>query len=98
MTIPLTKDGLPLSKMAVTKGEAKRERIAGMYRNDLRCAPWTGTAFGVVQTFNTYSHHEKPTRGQTVRAERNMMSALDGTIEKETEFILDAMALAGVFA
>lgn len=93
--IPMVgKDGAELSKMALTKGEAKRERIRAMYLNDNRCAPWSGTAFGVLQTFNTWSHHEKPTRGDTMRAERNMLSAIDGTTDTETANVLNALALA----
>lgn len=90
--IPLSDEkGKPLSKMAVTKATDKRERIAGMYRNDIRCAPWSGTAFGVVQTFNTWEHHEKPTRGQTVRAERNMLAAVNGDVEKQTAEVMQAL-------
>lgn len=90
--IPMDED--TMAKMALTKAEAKRERIAAMYRNDMRCAPWSGTAFGVLQTFNTWSHHEKPTRSDTIRAERNMLSAIDGTLTDETAQVMNALALA----
>ena len=85
------KDGEPLSKIAVTKGEAKRERIAGMYRNDKRVGDWQGTAFGVYQAFNTWLHHEMPTRGKTNRAERNMLGVIKGDIDK-----FDALTLASI--
>lgn len=94
--IPVSADDM--SKMALTKAEGKRERIWAMYRNDMRCAPWTGTAFGVVQTFNTWSHHEKALRKSngrdTVRAERNMLSAIDGTTDSETAAVMNALAVA----
>lgn len=94
VTIPMVgPDKRPLSKMALTKAEGKRERISAMYRNDVRCAPWNGTAFGVLQTFNTWDHHERPTRGQTIRAERNMLSAVNGDVEKSDQEILNALAL-----
>lgn len=96
--IPL--DTETMTKMAATKAEAKRDRIWAMYRNDARCAPWSGTAFGVVQTFNTWSHHEKEIRSSKgvkgIRAERNMVSAIDGTIDKETANVMNALTLAGV--
>ena len=91
------KDGAELSKMALTKAESKRERIGAMYRNDQRCNPWQGTAFGVLQTFNTWSHHEKGLRSskgeKTLRPERNMLSAIDGTTDAETAEVLNALAL-----
>ena len=90
--IPVADDkGKPLSKMAITKAEAKRERIAGMYRNDVRCAPWNGTAYGVIQTFNTWNHHEKPTRGDTQRAERNMIEAINGDLGKADNEVWNAI-------
>lgn len=89
------KDGAELSKMALTKAEKKRERIGGLYRNDIRCNPWAGTAFGVVQTFNTFAHHEKDLRSsggsKTVRPERNMLAAIDGTTDAETAEVLNAV-------
>lgn len=86
--------GEELAKMALTKATDKRERLSAMYRNDMRCAPWNGTAFGVLQTWNTWSHHEKPTRGQTIRAERNMLSAIDGTLTDETAAVMNALTVA----
>lgn len=90
--IPVTDDkGEPLAKMAVTKAEAKRERIAGMYRNDARCNAWSGTAYGVLQTFNTWGQHERPTRGDTQRAERNMIETINGSIGKADNEVVSAV-------
>lgn len=69
------------SKIAQTKATNKRDKLTGLYFTDPRVAPWTGTAFGVLQAFNTWEHHVKATRGDTKRVERNMMSALDGTTD-----------------
>ncbi len=67
-----------------------------MYRWDLRCAPWIGTAYGVVQTFSTFGQHETKTRGNTIRAERNMSDTLTGKIgERDREVMA---VLAGVIA
>lgn len=85
LAVPLNTDsetGQPLSKMAVTKNENKRERLTAMYRNDIRCAPWNGSAWGVAQTMNTYWHHERGTKGSTVRGERNQIDAISGATEK----------------
>jgi phage/plasmid-like protein (TIGR03299 family) len=93
--VPLkTEDGKEPSKMSVTKVENKRERLTAMYRNDMRCAPWNGNAFGVVQTANTWNHHERATYGDTDRAERNMLSAVNGDTDKETTRVLNALTMA----
>lgn len=92
--IPTTDEkGEPLSKLAVTKAESKRERITQMWNSDTRCAPWNGTAYGVVQTFNTWFHHERPTRGETNRVERNMEDAIKGGIAKFDAEVENALRL-----
>lgn len=70
------------SKQAKTMGTNKRNALTTMWVSDERVAPWTGTAFGVVQAFNTWEQHERPTRGGTQRAERNMLNALNGNVDK----------------
>lgn len=75
--------GKPLSKTGETLAAKKTEQITAMYLNDERVSPWNGTAFGVVQAFNTWSQHEKPVRGNTILAERNMVDAVKGNVEKE---------------
>lgn len=42
---------------------------------------WRGTAWGVVQAVNTYAHHEGIVRNAD-RAERNMMRAVNGRVDK----------------
>lgn len=88
--IPIDAD--KVGKRGVTLGNAKRERITAMYRNDTRVAPWTGTAFGVVQAFNTWEHHEKSARAGTIRAERNMLNALNGTTAKADAEVMRVLA------
>ena len=85
--------GQPLAPMSVTKAEARRERLTTMYRSDLRCAPWTGTAFGVLQTFNTYFHHERKVNTGTNRAERNMSDAIRGVTADHDAEILSVINL-----
>jgi phage/plasmid-like protein (TIGR03299 family) len=77
---------------ARTKIETRRGEIVSLYRNDNRVAPWAGTAFGVLQAFNTWEHHSKRTYKGTDRAERNMLAAIDGTTDKADAAVLAALA------
>lgn len=70
------------TKTGVTVRERKMDEVRALYVNDERVAPWNGTAFGVVQAFNTWGHHVKPTRGETERAERNALDTINGNTEK----------------
>jgi hypothetical protein len=58
----LQKDGTPLAGAGLTRRENVRAELTSMYRTDLRCAPWNGTALGVVQTMSTYAAHVAPIR------------------------------------
>lgn len=69
-----------------TMAERKRETLTRLYDHDQRVAPWRGTAWGVVQAVNTYTHHEGIVRGAD-RAERNMLNAVTGRtddLDKQT--------------
>lgn len=66
---------------SATMAERKREELTQLYRSDIRVAPWTRTAFGVVQAVNTHAHHIGSVRGAE-RAERNMLRAVNGDIDK----------------
>jgi len=63
---------------AATLADNKRVALDSLYRHDERCAPWSGTAFGVLQAFNTYRQHIAPVRGAE-RFERNQWATLSGT-------------------
>lgn len=80
------------SKRSVTVADDKRSRLDSLYRHDNRVAPWAGTAFGVLQAFNTYTHHYTATRGGTVRAERNMSDALTGKLADADNAVLKVLA------
>lgn len=69
--------GHALEGRAATGARLKRAVLGDLYRNDPRCAPWTGTAHGVLAAVNTFDHHEAAVRGAT-RAERNMLRAVTG--------------------
>jgi phage/plasmid-like protein (TIGR03299 family) len=70
-----------------TMATNKRDSLQRLYHFDNRVAPWQGTAFGVLQAFNTYAHHESIVRGAE-RAERNMANAVLGVTEASDAEIL----------
>lgn len=59
----------------------KRAELNHLWLADPRVSPWRGTAFGVVQAVNTHTHHEKTVKGAE-RAERNMLRAVTGGVDK----------------
>jgi phage/plasmid-like protein (TIGR03299 family) len=83
------KEGNPLQNGALTRAENKRAEMAGMWRGDERVAPWSGTAFGVLQLNNTFFHHKRGAAGKTIRPERNMLSAISGETGKNDRIALD---------
>lgn len=62
---------------SATLAADKRASLDRLYRFDARCAPWSGTAFGVLQAVNTWAHHEQTVRGAS-RADRNALNAVTG--------------------
>jgi len=69
--------GQPLTGRALTLAGAKRDTLAGLYRNDPRVAPWAGTAHGVLQAVSSYDQHQATVRG-SIRAERNSLKTITG--------------------
>ena len=67
----------PLAGRALTLANIKRDTLAGLYRNDPRVAPWSGTAHGVLQAVSTYDQHQATVRGGS-RAERNSLKTITG--------------------
>jgi phage/plasmid-like protein (TIGR03299 family) len=54
-----------------------RSRVDNLYRNDERCAPWSGTALGAFQAMNTYRLHVAgETRTEFDRFEKNSLELL----------------------
>lgn len=79
---PLTaKNGEPLKGRGLTIANNERDQLSLMWKTDARCAPWTGTAFGVLQTVNTFNHHFATVKNVS-RPERNMANMVDGTTAK----------------
>lgn len=70
-----------------TFAQNKRDQWMNVYTSDPMASPWKGTAFGVVQTHNTYDHWFTPVRG-TGRSERNMWRAINGKrMETDREIV-----------
>lgn len=64
-----------------TRAENKREVISEMYRTDARCERWAGTAWGVLQTINTFENwnaqlNKKAGEKAPNRLEANMLKAI----------------------
>jgi phage/plasmid-like protein (TIGR03299 family) len=69
------------------KVQEKREYLEDLFRFDERVAPWTGTAFGAWQAFNTYDQHERSLRSSN-RVERNQLQVVKGTQDRQDAMIL----------
>lgn len=67
---------------------AKRTFVHDLYRFDARVAPWTGTAFGAWQAFNTFDQHERTIRGGN-RVERNQLQLVKGQQDRADKQILE---------
>lgn len=76
----------------LTVAEKKRNEIIHLYRADERAAPWKGTAFGVLQAFNTWNHHFMTVKGKTPRGARNMENVLTGKFSTADNLVLDTLA------
>ena len=87
--IPVNDD---LSKIAMTKAEHKRADIVNLYNNDLRVAPWRGTAFGVSAAYNTWRLHLGTIRKGVPRQVRNMENLINGKNGAEDTQVLKVLA------
>lgn len=71
----------------LTLAEKKRDELEELYNGDERCSPWRGTAFGVMQTVNTWNQHvrsvHKSGGEEVARAERNFSNLIMGKTEDE---------------
>lgn len=74
-----------------TLADTKRFDLTNLWLNDLRVAPWSNTAFGVLQATNTWNHHVQTVRG-TNRAERNALNAITGATKKADADTLKVLA------
>lgn len=69
-----------------------RDQWMSVYTDDPMAAPWTGTAFGVLQTDNTFRHWYNSRNGNQ-RWEQNTWRAITGAMADDDREILDAVEL-----
>lgn len=79
----------------MTIAENKRSEILNLYRADERAAAWNGTAFGVLQAFNTWNHHFASVKKDVPRVLRNMENTLTDKMATADAAILSALATVG---
>lgn len=87
--VPVPEDAS--NKRGVTVADDKRQQITALYRHDDRSAPWQGTALGVVQAFNTYSHHYAQVRGDVHRAQRNAENMVNDKFGKQDNLVISTI-------
>lgn len=85
---PIADDSSPRS---ITLAESKRQQLTGLWRTDVRVAPWAGTAWGVVQAVNTFNEHMSIVRNVDPY-ERKMTRAVKGMIGKDDRATLDTLS------
>lgn len=90
LVIPMPED----SGRAMTMVEKKRGEIIHLYTDDERSAQWHGTAFGVLQAFNTWNHHYAQVRKGIPRVVRNMENVVTDKMANADNAILSALATA----
>lgn len=86
---PVPTDG-EAPKRTITMAETKRATLQRLYTTDLRCAPWAGTQYGVLQTVDTFTRHEANVRN-VIRAERAMLNLVTGKAEKEADAVAELL-------
>ena len=92
----------PLNRVAA-RLENKRNQLNTLWTSDYRCAPWTGSALGVLQAFNTYRLHiageasDKENEPEK-RFDRNMTNLISGEALRKDKEILAAIATVTVGA
>jgi hypothetical protein len=70
--------GKALEGRGLTNATKKRDILQKLWMDDPRVSPWKGTAFGVAQAVNTFTHHETGVRNKVDRGERNTMNTILG--------------------
>jgi phage/plasmid-like protein (TIGR03299 family) len=91
--VPMPEKTEDSSTRATTIAENKRVAIDELYRYDSRVSPWSGSAFGVLQAFNTYTHHVANIQGNTIRQERNFLNAITAKTAAVDTKVLDTIEL-----
>jgi phage/plasmid-like protein (TIGR03299 family) len=70
-----------------------RETLEAMWKHDPKVTPWAGTAFGILQLDNTYRTWTRNVSGAAGgRMERNLLNMVSGTVAREDDSALAALA------
>lgn len=83
--------GEDLKGRGLTMAENKQNDIIRLYNSDDRVAPWHGTAYGVVQAYNTWNHHYAIVRGETTRFIRNMENTITGKMGNKDQEVYESL-------
>lgn len=75
-----------------TMATNKQAELIALWHGDDRVAPWQGTAFGVVQAFNTWNHHNAKVMKGVPRFIRNMENVVTGRMGAKDNEVLEALA------
>jgi phage/plasmid-like protein (TIGR03299 family) len=78
------------NKAGYTRAQHLRQEIDALYQLSPMVEPWTGTAFGAVQAFNTYNNRNKPARG-ALKIERVFEQVLRGTLAEQDTNTVSAL-------
>lgn len=79
------------SKTAATHADKKRVEVLSLYKSNPMVNTYTGTAWGVVQAFNTWDQHFARVNKGTMRPERNQMAFLQGKVADKDNLVLEAL-------
>lgn len=77
---PLDVKGVAKTGRGLTVATQERDALSTLWNNDNRVSPWKGTAFGVVQAVNTYTHHVGTVRNVS-RVDRNALRVVTGGVD-----------------
>jgi phage/plasmid-like protein (TIGR03299 family) len=76
-----------------TNAVKERDAKLALWQHDPKVTPWSGTAFGVLQTGNTYRTWQRGVKGADGgRLERNLLNMVTGKSTTEDAADLDALA------
>lgn len=82
------------TKHAVTRNDRKRAEILSIYNHSpLLNHDFHGTAWGIIQAFNTYDQHSSQLRGNTIRFERNKLNFLTGKVKEHDQDVVSKLSL-----
>lgn len=86
--VPVGEEG-KVAQSAISKMQNKQDAMRKMYKTDPMVAPWSGTALGVLQAFNTFAHHS--VGNNNTRSQRNALNAINGKIEQADALVISVL-------